>query len=185
MALITATELDQFRQTPPSAADLVTACIGAAEAWMIGRLGYDPAATTYTGAYYMGNGTPLLRLTGRPITAVTSLTMDSETLTVLAQGGTDSGQPVLIPAHGKWLRYRGGLFTNGSTIKITYAAGYATIPAGLKLATCILTWIVLEERNRVGMAGKSIGPEQINQLARQSSDYGFVEATIDQYANFA
>ncbi len=110
--------------------------------------------------YHPGTGTALLTLRQRPVTAITSLYLDeagvfgSETLLVpeqdyslrLDQPDGSSRSGVVVRIGGTWPRsvvHRGGLlspqFGDGTEcIKVTYTAGFATLPPDLQLAVTLM-----------------------------------------------
>ncbi|MDD2857786.1 MAG: hypothetical protein PHU75_03840 [Candidatus Nanopelagicales bacterium] len=181
MALTTTARIELFRPIG-SATAKAAQCQAAAEAWVTGQLGFDPNALSRT-EITTGDGSRVLRVTAWPVTAVTALTVDGAAWSVLAQSGTyDGSQQAIIDRSGKWIEALGlYVFPVGTIISNTYTAGYATIPDDLQQVAVMATWLALEESNRLGMTGKSIGPEQVNSLARNSKDYEFMHDTIQRY----
>lgn len=129
---------------------------------------------TYT-EYYQGLGTNQLRLRQRPVISITSIYLDTDgyygqgttpypAATLLTAGldyalvpdqpdGTSSRSGIVERLNGTWpagwKRTRGMLgaaITPGlGNLKITYVAGYATIPADIELATNKLVALIRRE----------------------------------------
>ncbi len=158
--------------------------LAAATEYLQTQIGRDIVTTTYTNEMYRGDGTAILRLNNWPIQSVTSLTVGGETWTVLGPTyAADSGQTAFVPSTGSWLEARGTkVFTEGSLVVVSYVAGFDTVPDDLQMCCCMIARLLLEERNRLGMTAKSLGPEQINMIARNANDYQFIKDTIDYYA---
>lgn len=78
----------------------------------------DLISTTYTNEYYDGNGRDVLYLRNYPITAIASLTVDDIAITSAEYLIEDQG---LFRIGGWWSSGR-------RNIKITYTAGYTSIP---------------------------------------------------------
>ena len=171
--LTTAARLGSYRPIPDAAAGVLIECLKAADAWLKGRIGTAVESDSYT-RRLSGEGVAMLRLPDWPLTAVSSLTLDGAALTVLVGSATDTGQDVFADADGLlWMR-NDDVFTKGrGNILITYTAGYAStaIPEDLQQACVVLTWLIAEERTRIGIGGKTLGPEQINLVVRNSKDY--------------
>jgi len=155
-------------------------CLAAASAWFEGTTG--PILTASYTERLSGGLSSVLKLMHKPCTAVTSLTVNGSTWSVLTSAGTDTGQEVFLPSHGMWLEARGYLWPKGNgNIQITYTAGYATIPEDIQQAVALLTLLLMEETNRLGIGGKTLGSEQINLVVRNAKDYQFITDTINGY----
>ena len=158
----------------------LTECLAAASVWFEGATG-PIASASYT-ERLSGGLSPLLKLTHKPCTAVTSLRVNGSTWNVLTSAATDTGQEAFLPPHGMWLEARGYLWPKGSgNIQITYTAGYATIPEDVQQAVAMLTLLLMEETNRLGIGAKTLGSEQINLVVRNTKDYQFITDTINGY----
>lgn len=137
--------------------------------------------------YYSGNNTRFLVLRQRPVSTIFNVYLDSTggfgttpgsfNSTALLTQGTDyslqydtdqflSSSGVLIRLNGLWpelnrefwvnrLRFESG--PHFGNIKITYAAGYETIPQDLQFAVC---WIVSFMRRNITVGGL-LGSEKI------------------------
>lgn len=58
-------------------------------------------------------------------------------------------------------------------------------PQALKTAAIVLTMLMYEERNRIGIKAKTIGPETISEYIRDSSDYKTMcETAIQKYSRY-
>ena len=101
------------------------------------------AKTTYTAAYFDGNGQGGFLLPNYPIVSITSITEDGNALTE----GEDSDY-LLYADRGILKRVMGAWYKGSKTIKLTYVAGYVVqgatvtapdvaLPADLKLACMI------------------------------------------------
>jgi hypothetical protein len=64
---------------------------------------------------------------------------------------------------------------------VNVTSGYATIPDDVQQCVSMLTWLLLEETNRIGITSSTLGQERIGQLARSSKDYDFLQRCINYY----
>jgi hypothetical protein len=155
-------------------------CLAAASAWFEGATG--PILTASYTERLSGGLSTALKLSHKPCTAVASLTVDGTTWHVLTSATADTGQEVFLPSHGMWLETRGYLWPKGSgNILITYTAGYAAVPEDIQQSVALLTLLLMEESNRLGVGAKTLGAEQINLVVRNAKDYQFITDTINGY----
>jgi len=90
-----------------------------AEAIVLDYLGFSPASATYTNEVYVGNGLDSLQLSAKPISALSALSVDG-----VAKTTTD------YRIEDERITHKAGeIFTKGAEVKVTYTAGYATVPA--------------------------------------------------------
>lgn len=117
------------------------------------------AATIYTETRD-GNGQNFMVFANRPITAVGSVSVDGQAVpqsTSTASGGWVLASPWKIALRGAYA------FTEGvQNVTVTYTAGFATIPADLTQACCLLTSLAYKERDRMGIDAKTVGGENIS-----------------------
>ena len=52
----------------------------------------------------------------------------------------------------------------------------------LDMDTAMLAGILIEETNRLGITAKSLGPENVNMIARNVKDYGFLQAVVNHWS---
>jgi N-methylhydantoinase B/oxoprolinase/acetone carboxylase alpha subunit len=120
--------------------------IDAAETIVKDRLGYDPAQTTYTQQIHYGDGKPYLQLKAKPITALSAVVVDSVSKAVVDFDYSD----------GEWLKETyGNPFPIGSVVKVTYQAGYATVPALIQETILRITGLFSME------SGENIGATSV------------------------
>ena len=182
--ITTIERLEAFWPGSTSAGTAAANALAAATEYIQTQTGRDIVTTTYTNEMYRGDGTALLRLNNWPIQSISSLTVGGVTWSVLGPTyAADTGQQAFVPSTGSWLEARGSyLFTEDSIVVASYMAGYSPVPEDLQQVCAMLARLVLEERNRLGITTKSLGPEQINMVARNSDDYQFIKDTLDYYA---
>lgn len=149
------------------------------------------ASTTYTDEEYAGTGIDELILRQRPITNLANLdirntalndnnweTIESD-LYFLDNSGSSGVLNLMFNAWGKWNRYR-----------VTYTAGYTTIPEDLAEACVSLACYYVQnaDGSDVGVAQKKEGQREIR-YANGSLDFKSICANlgidqiIDSYAN--
>jgi uncharacterized phiE125 gp8 family phage protein len=91
----------------------------------------DLKSTTYTAEAYDGTGKSYFYLDHYPVTTLTSVVEDDTTLVKDTDYFSDDDEGILEkPVGYKWTTARGG-------VVVTYVAGYATLPADIKLACLI------------------------------------------------
>lgn len=134
----------------------ISRLITAASDWIQNYLSRDIVVTTYTDEIYHGNGQVQLMLRQYPIVAVSSVQVISGS-TVLA---TYAASDVYFDDRSVYLK--SGTFPRGQgNIKITYQAGYTTIPFTLQQATIELVAMRYREKDRVGHVSKQLGGETV------------------------
>lgn len=104
-----------------------------------GHLGRTLRQATYTDLYLDGNGEKTLFLPDWPVDSITSLEEDEEALTE----GID--EDYILYADDGYIVRNGAWLEGNKTIKITYKAGYTTIPKDVQLAC--LKWCAWEFQN--------------------------------------
>ena len=129
---------------------LIGELITAVSVGMEGDAGRQFGLQTYTETYD-GRGGTQLPLRNRPIVAVTSVAIDGVTL------------PRLSSAHAGYyfdttrLLLTGYRFAPGAAnVLVVYEAGFATIPADLRLAATQIAGTWYRERSHVGMSSQTL-----------------------------
>lgn len=178
MALLELEELKDYLGITSTTQDVILDII---------RLGVVAAVENQTGRefesqarteYYDGPGERLLILNHRPVTAVTSVHVDStgyagqgttpfESSSEWTQGdyffirppveASERNPGILEAINGVWTKGRGN-------IKVVYTAGYSTLPEDLKLAVCQVCAAV---RKRRTTGGSPLQSETIGRYAYQ------------------
>lgn len=169
---------------------LVDDAIAAASLYATGEIGCDLGKATHTNEYVSGDGSGLLMPLYWPITSVTSLTRagSATEITVLKDGDTFDGQNVYLPAHGKWLEMRGGVWTEGDqNYLLTYVAGYDNPEdnpdlTDLQMAVAMLARLLINETTKLGYGSLTLGQMQVQQIIRDGKKYEFVKETLARYA---
>jgi hypothetical protein len=187
MANLTTAERVQHIKALGDKADVISRleeCLAAASAWFETAVG--PILTASYTERLSGGLSPVLKLAHKPCTAVTSLSVNGTTWRVLTSAVVDTGQEVFLPSHGMWLEARGYLWPKGNgNILITYTAGYGAtaevLPDDIQQSVALVTLLLMEESNRLGIGAKTLGPEQINLVIRNAKDYQFITDTINHY----
>lgn len=115
------------------------------------------ALTSYT-EVYDGNGHRKLWVTHTPITSVSSVVVDSKTISP-AIDSVSSGYGFTregIFLYGFW--FEKGL----QNVRISYSAGYAQIPADVEDECLRIVGLRYKARDRIGVSGKSVGGEHVS-----------------------
>ena len=108
-------------------------------------LGYSPLSDTYADEYYDGNGTHFLTTKARPITSLTSVECDGDTV--------DIDDFVTRDWYIDGVDY---VFIRGrSNYTVSYVAGHATTPSSIELACVKIAALMLKEDGRTGSLGTS------------------------------
>ena len=130
----------------------------------------------------------------KPIISVDGLTVDGLAWTVLDAGDSDAGQWAVIDASRFFIASRFGRFPAGvGNIRLEYTGGFDTtpdkdtglltgVPDDVQQAVAMLAGILIEETNRLGITAKSLGPENVNMIARNVKDYGFLQAVVNHWS---
>lgn len=144
----------------------ITALLAAVESQVKKYLGYDPAKQTYFDRLN-GNGRRfVVPEQSIPLITVDSLTVDG--VTIPAENGDAPGW--YIDAGKVWLS-GGYSFTRGfGNVKLSYQAGYETIPAAIKQAVVEMTAVRLKEIDRIGVSSKGIAGETISYIVKDVPD---------------
>lgn len=156
-----------------------------------GRLGFQLAEKQYAG-YYTARSTNLLLLPSYPVSALNTFKINDTTYDVhsklaptltSAQYWLDCEQGVITP------KYQAFLPTTPGSIYVDMKAGWGTetnpYPQDLVMAGIMLTLLLVEERTRVGVKAKTIGPENISQYIRESKDYEtYIESAIARHCRW-
>jgi len=121
-------------------------------------LGRQMKSQTITDEYYDGDGTPTLLLKQWPINSVTSL-FDDVDRDFAGNTEISSDDYLIYGDEGRIELYNDEtIFTVGKqNVKITYNAGYDTIPDDLELASTIHVAEVFKKANNEGLLTKSLG----------------------------
>jgi hypothetical protein len=158
--------------------------LAAAEAVVIGKLGFDPVQITDQAVRCSGKGSQILTLPGPiPITAVSALVVDTVAWTVLNPGDAEAGQQAWLPDHGDWLEARDPyVFTEGrGNILVTRTAGYATMPADLQDVTAMYALVLLDESKNLGHEGAPLSKDASEKILRDWDHYQVFRDVVAKY----
>lgn len=134
---------------------LLARLITAASAFLAAWLNRQILTASYTQTFN-GNGKTALLLPQYPITAVQSLTIDSQTIPPLAPGQSGAGFTVDVTT----LYLSGTAFNRGiQNVTVTWTAGYASVPPDIEQACIDLVALRYRERDRIGLASKGMAGE--------------------------
>ncbi len=142
----------------------ITALLTASEGLVIKHLGYDPTAAS---RFDRANGAG-----GRcyvpdhyPLASVDSLSVDGATIPAETET-----QPGWYVDEGVVCLSGGYRFAKGfGNVKLSYQAGYATIPAPIKQAVIETVALRLKEIDRIGVRSKSLAGETISYVLSELS----------------
>lgn len=152
---------------------LVTAASQFIQSWLNRTIAEASYADTRNGT----GGTQLF-LRNRPVTAVSSLTIDG--VAIAPSNPPPLGAGYLFDDGSIYLV--GRIFAKGAqNVRIAYTAGFAATPPELAQACIELVALRYKERDRIGQASKTLGGEVV---AFQQKDMPADVATLlDQYRN--
>jgi hypothetical protein len=179
--LLTFARFCAFQQNTPIDDTDVAARVGnyikAVLAWAKWKIGCDLATATRT-MRLSGNGSNLLYPSFWPITSVTSLTVDTVAWTTLQGADADARQNAFLRPDGHCLiaRYQSWPVGYGN-ILLTAVTGFAESAAELEdliEALCMAVALFPIEEQMIGLGSKVLGPENVQQLVRNSKDYQFI-----------
>ena len=185
MALTTLADLKTYLGiTDTSEDDLLNLLIADADAAILGYIGRTIESATLT-EYYSGDGTQMLVLQQRPVTAVTSANVDDGGYAGQASGAfpvatawtagedffirtvveneSNTGELVAIKGPGTFTGDReprtwGEWPLGTGNIKVVYTAGYATVPSDLAGACRILAaWMRASRENGMPVKSEKLG----------------------------
>lgn len=149
----------QGSQTDALLAELITSESAAIEAYCERQIRDRGVDITQT---FSGEGGRLIPLPAYPITSVSSVVVDgvawARTFSSTMPGYSFSERFLVAPLTG---------FPKGwQNVQVTYRAGYtlATLPPVLKQACIELVDLRLQERKRQGVAGRTVGGEQVSYM---------------------
>lgn len=107
--------------------------------------------------YHSGNSKDAIILKQAPITSVTSVTLNGQTIPE-AVDPADIGWMLV----DNWLVYQHGLFGRGrKNLVVTYEAGYLAVPADIEQAVIEMVCLRYKERERIGHVSKSLAGETV------------------------
>jgi Phage gp6-like head-tail connector protein len=146
---------------------LLARLVSGVSAWIQEWLGRTIASQSYTETLN-GNGRDVLVFLRYPVTAVTSVTID----TVAIPPRSAPGQAGYF-FDSDFLYLDGGyFFTKNSkqNVVIVYTAGFATTPLDLEQAAIELIALRYKDKDRIGVTAKSIGNEHVTFFSKDFPD---------------
>jgi hypothetical protein len=131
--------------------DMLIQIINAAEAIVINFLGFNPKFSAYTDTI-SGNGRDTLSLYRKNISNITELIIDGKEI--------DVSLVSVCGCKNECIYYADKFPTGHGNIKISYSAGYETIPAEIKMAVLRITSLLeMESNGNIGITSKSFGDD--------------------------
>lgn len=128
---------------------LLVRLITAASHFMQQFMGRDIVSTTYNDEVYHGNGSAMLTVRQFPIISIAGLSVDG---VAISDFSFDSRNVYLkVP-----------LAIGMGNVKITYTAGFATVPFMLQQAAIELVSLRYREKDRIGHSSKQLGGETVS-----------------------
>jgi hypothetical protein len=126
-----------------------------------------------------GNGLDFMVFSNRPVITVSSITVDGVTI----PQSTNHAAAGWVLASGWKVALRGGYtFRQGiQNVSMIYTAGFASVPADVVQACCLLVGLAYKERDRMGIDSKTIGGENIS--FTKDDVPPSVQAVIHNYRN--
>lgn len=116
----------------------------------------DFTAVTYTNELYNGNGGVKLYLKQSPINSVTSVKLYDPYTNTDLYTYTVNTEYILYEEEG-YIHMWGGWSKGHQNFKITYNAGYSTVPEDIVLAANMLTAFVFDNIRKQGIKSQRIG----------------------------
>lgn len=170
-------------------------------AYIQDRLGFTLKESTYS-QYITAKSSQMIVLPAYPVKVdgTTPVLTVMEAIDPLSGSTTGTAWSLLSEysasgASGRaWLDKAWGLIspisenfpTGYGRIFISMTAGWGATyayPKDLQIAAMVLTMLFTEERNRIGVKAKTLGPESINEYIRESADYKtLVESAIMRHS---
>src|SRR5579875_58763 len=151
---------------------LITAASRFIESWLNRTI----ASAAYTDTRNGTGGTRLF-LRNRPVTAVSSLTIDG--VSIPPSDPPPTGAGYLFDDACVYL-VGGATFAKGAqNIVVSYTAGYAATPPEIEQACIALVALRYKERDRIGQASKNLGGEVVS--FQQKDMPADVQTLLDQY----
>lgn len=132
-------------------------------------------SASYT-EYYQGNGTSKLMLRHYPVTALTSI-YDDPDLEWNSDDLIDSDDLQISDADTGEIFYDGGIFTESKDVenlKVTYTAGFATIPSDIEMA--VIKKTAYDYMNTAGLRNTTDDEQSIPSTLKKE-----YEETIKRY----
>lgn len=164
----------------PSELAFLERLVTGASTYFRSRTGRDIQAPpkSYPAEKHSGDGNFGLFLKETPVTAVTSVAVDGESIPAVSVPG-ESGW-VLADADTGRLELIGFLFTPGAAnVSIAYTAGYATVPEDIAQAVIEIAAWKYRERDRLGETARTTDG-QVSQFTTAAESIG-VKQVIDNY----
>ncbi len=175
--------------TDPAVVARLSDCLAAASAYMEKRIGRLLGQATYT-KRLDGLGVPVLVLPYWPATAVANLAVNGAAWTVMLDTDADTGQQCTLDGSARMLLARYCPFPRGfGNVQVTWTAGFQVssdptisyFPDDIQQATAMVTHLLLLENVRIGEGSLTLGPEQVQNIARNPDDYKFIESVISHW----
>lgn len=135
--------------------------------------------TTYTNEEYKGTGTNELFLKARPVTTLSAFDMRSSTENI-SDWDTVSTQDYFLNSNSGIVQGLFGLSNNYGGYRVTYTAGYSTIPSDLAEA-CVTLAAYLVDNSQTGsaVASKSEGQRSITYFQPQQGESLITQLGLD------
>jgi hypothetical protein len=176
------TTIDRLKEALGEKSDLddvrLTRLLTAASEYIEAYCGRDFLSVSHT-EYHDGTGTDSLLLRHYPIIGTPAVL---ESGTALAVGQDPSANPppevLIYPEEGRLVRNFGVWYGYHNYYKITYTAGYATVPAAIVQAAIDLASLMAREKDRVGIAATTVG-QNTAQLTRALPEHS--QRALDLY----
>ena len=179
MALAT---IDQLKEYLGDVADkddaLLTRIVNAASDALESYCGRTFASTAHT-EYYDGTGTNTLVLRQFPIISIASFLEGGAALTT-GQDASATPDVLYYPETGRLVRPWFIFLPYRNWYKITYTAGFSSVPASIIQACLDLSAIMLREKEHIGLAQKTTGTQTVTYIRRLPED---VQKAVDGYVD--
>lgn len=156
MSLITKEEFKVFASiTDDSEDEILQIYIDAAEEFIKNYCNRTFEETVYTNELYDGPGTPCLVVDDYPILSVEEILEYDEVVSSISDLDDDG---YYIKNNRPYGIYHSLCWSAGrDTIKVSYTAGYSSIPSDLKLAAFLVTSYFRNMSTKQGIRGESLG----------------------------
>ena len=181
MPLATIDQLKEYAGDIASDKDdvLLTRLVTAAQDVVENYCGRTFNSTNFTSEMYDGTGTRVLTLKNFPIVSVSAVLESGVSLST----GTDpvgGAEVILYPDTGQlvrpywyWMPYR-------AWYSITYAAGFATVPASIVQACLDIAGLMLREKEHIGLAQKTSGTQTVTYVRKLPEQ---LQRALDGYSD--
>lgn len=154
--LVSMAELNQLSKLALTDADIANSIINAASDFIARYTKRSLKTAAYTAEKYNGQGGSYLFLKQYPVTAITTIVL-WDTVSNAASKTYAENTDYLYDLNEGWLYLREGFQIGVLNYRITYTAGYTTLPYDLRQACAMYAEWMYNNFGKTGMSSESLG----------------------------